>query len=82
MCKQQLGYSYYHFEGDYNTNYDETELRGDLCATRWGKKSISSKRSHLKNSFDSDDTVTATVNTIFSVFKNPFGFQTHNSTLR
>lgn len=50
-------------------NYDETELRGDLCARRWGKKSISSKRSHPKNSFDSDDTVTVTVNTIFSIFK-------------
>lgn len=39
------------------------------------------KRPHLKNSFDSDDTVTATVNTIFSIFEEPFGFQTHNSTL-
>lgn len=46
------------------------------------KKSISLKRSYLKKSFDSDDTVTATVNTIFSIFKEPFGFQTHNSTLR
>lgn len=46
------------------------------------KKSISLERSYLKKSFDSDDTVTATVNTIFSIFKEPFGFQTHNSTLR
>lgn len=45
------------------------------------RKIISSKRSHLKKSFDSDDTVTVTVNMIFSIFKEPFGFQTHNSTL-
>lgn len=62
-------------------NCDEMELRGELCARTWGKKSVSSKRSHLKNSFDSVDTVTATVNTIFTIFKGPFDFQTHSSTM-
>lgn len=33
-----------------------------------------------KKSFDGNNTVTATVNTIFSIFKQPFCFQTHNST--